>query len=73
VKDVLVELTQARAWADAMLIPQGLVDRPERSQRVGAPTRPVQGQHQELPGPLVGRMLAGLGVLAPLTQRTACS
>lgn len=60
VEDVLVDPAQARARVDAVLIPQRPGDPPERIQRVGAPARPVQGDHQELPGPLVGGPLAGL-------------
>jgi hypothetical protein len=60
VEDVLVELAEARARVDAVVLPQGPGDRLERVQGVGPPTRPLQGEHQELPEPLVGRMLDGL-------------
>ncbi len=55
-----MDQAQARARVDAVLIPQRPGDPPERIHRVGAPARPVQGDHQELPGPLVGGPLAGL-------------
>jgi hypothetical protein len=60
VEDVQVDPAQARARVDAILIPQRPGDPPERIQRVSAQARPVQGDHQELLGPLVAGPLVGL-------------